>query len=180
MNAHSAKPLVPGERLYEDGKNVRCTMGASWTRDVCIFLLLCGLSLGIGTAIDGLRTHAGVTSGRNTEAPQNLSFEQFRDRVRTKRGLILDARSSADFGLGHVPGAISFSANYIEGSYLRLNRTLDANKSQPITVYCVSKECTSAQAVQRELMRKGFSAVAVFPGGWRVWQANKMPVEKVE
>ncbi len=148
--------------------------------DACAFLVLSCLSLGIGTVVDGVRKTFEIMPAKRVESAHELSFEQFRDRVQAKSGLILDARSREDFRMGHVPGALAFPASYFEGSYLRLGQKLGADKSQPIVIYCVDAECGSADSVRRKLANQGFTRLAVFRGGWQAWQKAALPEETGE
>jgi phage shock protein E len=85
--------------------------------------------------------------------------------------LILDVRSEAEFGSGHVPGAINIPHDQLAS---RLS-DLDSEMDRPVVVYCRSgKRAGIASAV---LLAAGYTNVLHLEGDMNAWQANGLPTE---
>ncbi len=109
---------------------------------------------------------------------QELSLDEFRIFVEKKRGLILDARPELFHRLGHVPGALSLPREDFEAGYARLKSRLEADKNQPMVVYCSSNSCEDSELLQKALGGLGFTQVVVWRGGWAEWTQAGLPEEK--
>lgn len=105
-----------------------------------------------------------------------LGLSEFRSLVENKRALILDARSSAFFDQGHVPGALNLARDDFAHDYRRLSGILNAADDKPIIVYCGGGACHDSRLVANALLTLGFSNVSIFTGGWEVWSAARLPV----
>ena len=85
--------------------------------------------------------------------------------------LILDVRSEAEFGSGHVPGAINIPHDQLAS---RLS-DLDSGTDRPVVVYCQSgKRAGIAGAV---LLAAGYTNVLHLEGDMKAWRANGLPTE---
>ena len=85
--------------------------------------------------------------------------------------LILDVRSEAEFGSGHVPGAINIPHDQLAS---RLS-DLDSGMDRPVVVYCRSgKRAGIASAV---LLAAGYTNVLHLEGDMNAWQAKGLPTE---
>lgn len=109
---------------------------------------------------------------------QDLSLDEFRVFVKEKHGLILDARPEIFHRFGRVPGALSLPREDFEKSYARLKTKFEADKSQPIAVYCSNSFCEDSKLVRKALVSFGYSQVAVFQGGWAAWTQAGLAEEK--
>jgi phage shock protein E len=85
--------------------------------------------------------------------------------------LILDVRSEAEFGSGHVPGAINIPHDQLAS---RLPE-LDSETDRPVIVYCQSgKRAGMASTV---LLEAGHTNVLHLEGDMQAWRANGLPTE---
>ncbi len=104
---------------------------------------------------------------------QVLDVESFSSKiVELPKALLLDVRTSGEYGGGHLPKArnIDFRSATFEQEIDKLD------KSQPVLIYCLSGG-RSAQAA--ELMRaKGFQ-VTELKGGYLKWTTKMKPLEGV-
>jgi len=104
---------------------------------------------------------------------QVLDVESFSSKIgELPSALLLDVRTSGEFGGGHLPKArnIDFRSASFEQEIEKLD------KAQPVLIYCLSGG-RSAQAA--ELMRaKGFQ-VTELKGGYLKWTTKLMPLEGV-
>jgi rhodanese-related sulfurtransferase len=104
-----------------------------------------------------------------------VGLEEFRSAVEGKSALILDARPSAFFQRGHVPGALNLSRDDFAHDYRRLGSVLKDTRDKRIIVYCGGGDCHDSRLVANALLNLGFSNVSVFTGGWEAWSAARLP-----
>lgn len=104
---------------------------------------------------------------------QVLDVESFSYKItETPQSLLLDVRTSGEFGGGHLPKATNIDFRS-EGFSKEIDKL---DKSKPVLIYCLSGG-RSAQAA--ELMRaKGFQ-VTELKGGYLKWTTKLMPLEGV-
>ena len=90
--------------------------------------------------------------------------------------LLIDARTSAEYGQGHIPGALL--VDYYElGRYLKeLLPTLDP--ARLTIVYCYGPDCEDAELLARELYMLGFTDLFVFSGGYEEWVDSGRMIEE--
>ena len=84
-----------------------------------------------------------------TSLPCVLTLAEFSDFVENRRGIVLDARYRIDHQLAHVPGALSLPRDEFADGYAALKSKLQANRSQPIAIYCDGKDCVDSKLVQK-------------------------------
>jgi rhodanese-related sulfurtransferase len=112
-----------------------------------------------------------------SDQPQLISLEDFRQDVEKKQGLILDARPEIFHRLGHVPGALSLPREDFENAYTNLRYRLESDRKQLLLVYCSDAGCEDSQMVADGLSKLGYRRVFVFKGGWGEWTAANLPQE---
>ena len=104
-----------------------------------------------------------------------VGLDQFRSAIDGKSTLILDARPSAFFEVGHVPGAMNLARDNFAVDYRRLGTVLQNAHDKPIIVYCSGGDCHDSRLVANALLTLGFSNVGVFTGGWEAWSGAGLP-----
>lgn len=109
---------------------------------------------------------------------QEISFDSFHAFVKEKRGLVLDARPENFYRFGHVPGALSLPRDEFEKGYTQLTKKLEANKRQPMIIYCSDESCEDSELVYKALTNLGYTQVSIFRGGWDAWTKAGLPEEK--
>jgi thioredoxin len=104
---------------------------------------------------------------------QVLDVESFSSKIaEMPQALLLDVRTSGEFGGGHLPHASNIDFRS-EGFATEIDKL---DKNRPVLIYCLSGG-RSAQAA--ELMRaKGFQ-VTELKGGYLKWTTKMMPLEGV-
>lgn len=123
------------------------------------------------------RTLRSVSSApdRMSREPEILEFKAALKMWKDRGTLFLDARDSAFFEEGHIPGALSLPREEI----LRAKAMPElADKSRPVLVYCAGEDCEDSKIVAKALLAMGHAKVAVYEGGWEEWAASGSPVEK--
>ena len=119
-----------------------------------------------------LLSFSPVVSGcaqADTPAVTDISQEEFLSSP-PEGALILDVRTEAEFGSGHVPGAVNIPHDELASRLSEL-----ASTDQPVVVYCRSgKRAGVASSV---LLDAGYTNVLHLEGDMNAWQANGLPTE---
>jgi rhodanese-related sulfurtransferase len=104
-------------------------------------------------------------------SPQTLAKRQ---RGFDPPALILDTRTPEEYAAGHVPGARLLPHDQVETAITSLQAFRDAE----IVLYCRSgRRSALAEAVLRE---HGFSRLSQLQGSWRAWEAQGLPVARLD
>lgn len=92
--------------------------------------------------------------------------------------LLLDARPSFFYSLGHIQGAISMpkggSEHHIKLREAEIKTALAADKT--IVTYCTNASCPDARSVAANLSKAGYPC-SVLVGGYESWKDSGLPVE---
>lgn len=92
--------------------------------------------------------------------------------------MLLDARPSFFYSLGHIQGAISMpkggSVPHIGMRKEEIKTALAARKT--IVVYCTNASCPDARSVAANLSEAGYPC-SVLVGGYESWKESGLPVE---
>lgn len=107
-----------------------------------------------------------------------IGLDEFRRMAEAKTAVILDARASAYYQQGHVPGALNLSREDFGKDYLRLREALEKHKDSAIVVYCSGGTCHDSKMVAQALTSLGFTRVRIFPGGWEAWSAAGLAAQR--
>ena len=108
----------------------------------------------------------------------SLSLQEFQAHLDNPGAVVLDARNSAAYREGHIPGALSLPAAEFETAYEGLKPLLWPQREKIIVVYCSDVWCGQADMLQQKLINHGFLHVGRFPDGWAAWREAGLPVEK--
>ncbi len=119
-----------------------------------------------------LRSATSTASG-----PATISLEEARRLFEAGTAIFIDARHEFDYKLGHIKGAVPLPLKEFDQ---KKEIVTSLPKDKLIVVYCDGAECNSSVELGAKLFLAGFSNVKIFFGGWRDWQANKLPTEKSE
>ncbi len=86
---------------------------------------------------------------------------------------VLDVRSSMEYRMGHLPGAIHLSLWKV---LFRLTGVLPKDKTQVLVIYCESGP--RAELVGSLLAKRGYSRIAYLDGDMSGWRQAGLPLEK--
>ncbi len=92
--------------------------------------------------------------------------------------LFVDARNDEAYEEGHIPGALQADHDRLEDY---IDNLLDfAEAAEKIIVYCNGGDCEDSIFLCSDLMEFDvpYDSVYLYPGGWKEWTKNGMPVEK--
>jgi rhodanese-related sulfurtransferase len=98
---------------------------------------------------------------------KRVSFAKTADMLAAGSAVVVDARFAADYGNGHIPGAINLPVT-ASAETLRLSMS-GVRSDLPVIVYCQSKSCPFAKTVAADLIQAGFTSVELLDGGWEEW-----------
>lgn len=95
-----------------------------------------------------------------------ISTEELKKILRTKSEPVLDVRSTTEFAIAHIPGAI----NVYEKELERLVQ-LFPDKAAKFVLYCNGPYCGKSKRVAEQLVKLGYTAVRRYQLGLPVWRA---------
>ncbi len=144
--------------------------------DLKVLLLVAVVALGVGWMGNSFRASPLPLNQSHPTAPA-LNLEQFKAHQES-HSLILDARPALFYQFAHVPGAYNLPRNDFEKNFEILKVRLEADKHQPIAIYCSDLDCPDSEVVQKKLVSMGFTRVFLFKDGFAAWEKAGLPVEK--
>ncbi len=148
-------------------------------RAVIITLLASGLGIGVNFVSPHAVPLFGPVPAPDIEGVDALSLADawalFQDRGRTEV-VFVDARDDEDYGQGHIPGAMMFSAEGFEEKISSFQELIPADTL--LVTYCSGAECDSSKEVASLLRDAGYTRVKLFFGGWEKWAAAGYPAEQ--
>jgi rhodanese-related sulfurtransferase len=92
--------------------------------------------------------------------------------VNREDGVVLDIRTPAEFGKGHIVGAINLPMSQLE----KAGKDLERYKERPIIVVCA--QGVTATNACKTLKSQGFGKVFRLGSGMQGWQADNLPISK--
>jgi phage shock protein E len=132
------------------------------------------LSMSLG-ALGSLRADDGSSHPEKPEsksAPKVVGVAEAESLIASKKVLILDVRTPAEFSSGHIAGATNL--DYTAPQFRTKVAKLD--KGQPYLVYCaVGGRSARASRIMSEL---NFKSVYDLDGGIKAWEKARKPVVK--
>lgn len=106
-------------------------------------------------------------------APVLISLDEARTLFESGEALFIDSRHEFDYQLGHISGAVNIPLKEIENKKDSLS---SVPKDKLLIVYCDGAECNSSIELSSKLFQSGYSNVRIFFGGWREWEAARLPI----
>jgi rhodanese-related sulfurtransferase len=95
--------------------------------------------------------------------------------------LFLDARRSAAFAQGHIPGARCLPA-WEDGLAEKVEQLalFTPDLKAPVVVYCSGGDCQDSHLLAQKLWLAGFRNLRIYTDGYPDWEAKGRPVTKGE
>lgn len=95
--------------------------------------------------------------------------------------LFVDARRTAQYAEGHLPGAKSIPA-WEDGLVEKVDQLalFTADLKLPVVIYCSGGDCHDSHLVAEKLWLAGFRNLRIYGGGYPDWEARKLTVTKGE
>ena len=112
-----------------------------------------------------------IACSKQQEGLQNIAPAEFQTELKSaEAGQILDVRTSEEYSLGHIEGAVL--ADISSSLFQEVADKLD--KDKPVFVYCLSGGRSGSAASQLKAM--GFKSIINLSGGMLAWQSANLPV----
>jgi rhodanese-related sulfurtransferase len=92
----------------------------------------------------------------------------------------LDARRSAAFAEGHIPGAWStpvWEAD-LDDRLIDFKAARHPGPEDPIVIYCSGGDCRDSHLLAARLLNEGYFRLLIFRDGFPAWAAQGRPIEK--
>jgi adenylate cyclase len=138
-----------------------------------------GIPEGAGTdlALDDYVKFMTMTDGQFTvEGTMKVDVKEA--KMLRERGVpFIDVRAPADYGNGHVPGAINLS---VVTDLSRESLAKVVSKNDEVTFYCHGKHCPYSAYASAKAVAWGYKRIYYFAGGFPEWQDAGYPLEVVE
>lgn len=115
-----------------------------------------------------------TASAQTQNAMPRVDLAEAKRLYDTRQAIMVDARSVADFNIGHIQGAVNISMYEVEQ---RVNLLPEDRESQIIT-YCSCPAEEEAGVVLHKLNELGYNNVRALKGGLPLWVQNRYPVEQ--
>jgi len=152
----------------------------------CQVIIILLFSLGMGLMTNALRSTplpliGGWSHGAfSSKGERDISTVPLEDAVAKflyDEALFLDARSRADYQLGHIKGAWNLPVH--EGGFgKRLQEfSLVVDHDKQLIVYCDGVDCTLSPELASILKGLGYRNVKILLHGWTEWILAGMPFE---
>jgi rhodanese-related sulfurtransferase len=100
-----------------------------------------------------------------------ISKEQLAKKIEEERSTVIDLRLNWETSTMKIKNAVhedprttTWFVNY--------------DRDQAIVLYCSTPEEKTSLDVARSLIEKGFTKVSVLNGGWFVWEAANLPIQR--
>ncbi len=148
-------------------------------------VLLALMGLLMGGAVNLLRPHKGIPWAYSWSTHmavraremgiEPVTADQVRKRIESGEALVLDARSSAEFHAGSIPGAMSLPFAELDEAFPEMELFLF--HGQPIILYCSGLACDEALLLGEFLLEQGYTRLFLFAGGVEAWQMAGYPLE---
>ncbi|MNK35384.1 Thioredoxin [compost metagenome] len=122
------------------------------------------------TSLTAIAFFWAVAAFSQNENHSSLSLDSFYSKIKSQKNpQIVDARTSEEFALNHIEGAVNF--NLQSQNYAQSVAKLD--KSKPVFIYSIG--AGRSVALEKELLKNGFSEAYSLEGGIANWIGNGKP-----
>jgi rhodanese-related sulfurtransferase len=122
------------------------------------------------TSLTAIALFWAVAAFSQNENHSPLSLDSFYSKIKSQKNpQIVDARTSEEFALNHIEGAVNF--NLQSQNYAKSVAKLD--KSKPVFIYSIG--AGRSVALEKELLKNGFSEAYSLEGGIANWIGNGKP-----
>lgn len=98
--------------------------------------------------------------------PLSIALQKFQGRD----VVFVDARSTAEFTLGHIPGAVSIPFQSLEEMFPEVGTLIDSGKE--LVIYCKNRECDDSLLLATELQAMGCSNLVLYVDGFELWEKH--------
>ena len=151
-------------------------------RVAAALLVLAALGVLAASHDKTISIQAAVTGQDQGQAPE-ISTEELRLVLLSGSATVFDARSRAEYDMGHIPGTRSAapktaaSTSVDASDVAEVSRVMEADKKKPIVLYGNGPFCEKSRRLADDLRAAGFTNVRRYQLGMPVWRALGGPCE---
>jgi rhodanese-related sulfurtransferase len=102
-----------------------------------------------------------------------ITRDELQRRIERGDITVLEALPESSWQQGHLPGAIAFPLDDIDGQAARLL----PDRSAAVAVYCSNAVCNNSHVVSARLAELGYARVFRYTEGKQDWLEAGLPVE---
>jgi rhodanese-related sulfurtransferase len=102
-----------------------------------------------------------------------ITRDELKSRIERGDITVLEALPTSYWEAEHLPGALAFPLDDIEGQAARLL----PDRAAAIAVYCSNAACNNSHVVAARLAQLGYTSVFRYPEGKQDWIEAGLPVE---
>ena len=103
-----------------------------------------------------------------------ITLDQLRRLLKSRRGVLFDARSEQDYLKGHIAGARNVPG---EDPGKFFERFIPLPRDTLLIIYCNNPECHLGRSLAEFLSVMEFKNLVLYDEGWDGWEKAKMPVD---
>jgi rhodanese-related sulfurtransferase len=149
-------------------------------------ILILLFSLGMGLITNALRSSPfplmgdwshGTFSSKGERAIPTVPIEEAIVKFLSHEAFFLDARSSTDYQLGHIEGALNLPVHDRDFGERLQEFSLKVDHNEELIVYCDGIGCNSSPELASILKGMGYREVKILANGWTEWIMAEMPFE---
>lgn len=111
-------------------------------------------------------------------AIRKVNLPELLNLMANRNIVILDARESGFFEMGHIPGALNLSRRNFESDLKKVGTQVPDWAKRQVIVYCSGVDCEDSRKVAEKLLQLGVQDIAIFTEGWKVWQETGQEIER--
>ncbi|MCF8074806.1 MAG: rhodanese-like domain-containing protein [Desulfotignum sp.] len=146
-----------------------------------VFIIL--LSMALGAAVNLIRPDSipfvetwSMVDKLVTEDGETLAIplEDAADLFADNAVVFLDARTPAEYGQGHIQGAVNLPWHEVDNYFETVIMTLDTEAM--IITYCDGEACSLSHDLAMFLKDLGFTRVKVLVNAWTLWKEHDLPI----
>src|SRR5262245_41611430 len=106
-----------------------------------------------------------AVTGDTAETTPEISTEELERVLSARSAIVVDARPPAEFGMGHIPGAVNVAAKpgmpiaqYVS-DVTEIGRLVSGNRAAALVLYCNGMHCGKTKRLAAELRDDGYTSV---------------------
>jgi rhodanese-related sulfurtransferase len=143
-----------------------------------VALILVGAGVGLAynaLSPSGIPLTGGSAARLEQQGTPMLTLDEVRYYLQQPGTSLVDARSTEEYQLGHIPGALSLPLDSFDQAFPKILPAL--KRAKRLIIYCSGGSCGTSEELAKKLQEHGFNDLYVFTDGLPGWMRAKLPVK---